>query len=71
MTVIEAIARAGGVTDRGSTRRVEIKRRDTKGGYTVLSAKGADRVQGRRCDHGEGEDILTPSSRQRAAAAGI
>ncbi len=55
MTVIEAIARAGGVTDRGSTRRVEIKRRDTKGGYTVLSAKGADRVQA--------DDVITVKER--------
>lgn len=44
MTVLQAIARAGGVNERGSTRRVTIKRRDAKGGYTVFSAKPEEKV---------------------------
>ena len=45
MTVLQAIARAGGVTERGSARRVQIKRRNAAGGYTVLSAKSEDKLQ--------------------------
>ena len=45
MTVVEAIARAGGVTARGSERRLEIKR-TIKGGKTEkLSGKPDDLVQ--------------------------
>jgi polysaccharide export outer membrane protein len=39
MTVIQAIARAGGLTPRGSQRRVEIKRLQSDGSYTTSSAK--------------------------------
>jgi len=55
MTVLQAIARAGGVTERGSTRRVSIKRRDPKGGYTVISAKPDDKIQP--------EDVITVKER--------
>jgi polysaccharide export outer membrane protein len=44
MTVIEAISRAGGVTPRGSERRVDIKRL-SKGGYVTIKAKLDDVVQ--------------------------
>ena len=44
MTVLEAISRAGGITDRGSMRRVEIKRRDGSGRYVVVSAKPNDKI---------------------------
>jgi len=39
MTVVQAIARAGGLTPRGSQRRVEIKRLQSDGSYTTSSAK--------------------------------
>jgi polysaccharide export outer membrane protein len=45
MTVIQAIARAGGVTPRGSERRVQIKRTDANGHDTVIGAKPGDLVQ--------------------------
>lgn len=45
MTVIQAIARAGGVTARGSSKRVEIKRRTADGNYTTFSAKASDVLQ--------------------------
>ena len=45
MTVVEAIARAGGVTPRGSERRVDIKRMNKDGQYTVQHAKSSDLVQ--------------------------
>lgn len=45
MTVLEAIARAGGLTTRGSDRRVEIRRQDETGAYTSRSAEPSDRVQ--------------------------
>jgi polysaccharide biosynthesis/export protein len=44
MTVIEAISRAGGVTPRGSERRVDIKRL-SKGSYITIKAKLNDVVQ--------------------------
>ena len=44
-TVVQAIAKAGGVTERGSARRVSIKRRDPKGGYRVFSPKADEKVQ--------------------------
>jgi polysaccharide export outer membrane protein len=45
LTVVEAIALAGGVTERGSTRRLEIKRRTAAGKYEVISAHLTDKVQ--------------------------
>ena len=45
MTVIEAIVRAGGVTPRGSERRVDIKRLVAPGKYDTLHAKASDPVQ--------------------------
>jgi polysaccharide export outer membrane protein len=45
MTVIEAIARAGGITQRGSQRRVEIKRKLPDGNYGNVKAKFGDTVQ--------------------------
>ncbi len=44
MTLSQAIARAGGVTDRGSASRVQIKRRNPKGGFTVISGKADMKV---------------------------
>jgi polysaccharide export outer membrane protein len=45
MTVIQAIARAGGVSPRGSTRRVEIKRLLPDGNYETTKAKLGDPVR--------------------------
>lgn len=48
MTVLQAIARAGGITPRGSERRVQIKRptKDSKDGhYVILHAKPDDLIQ--------------------------
>lgn len=45
MTVIEAISRAGGVTVRGSERRVDIKRLATDGKYITFKAKLNDLVK--------------------------
>jgi len=45
MTVVEAIARAGGVTPRGSERRVEIKRLGKDGNYIMRHAKASDLVE--------------------------
>jgi polysaccharide export outer membrane protein len=45
MTVIEAIAKAGGITQRGSQRRVEIKRKLPNGNYSHVKAKFGDLVQ--------------------------
>jgi len=45
MTVVEAIARAGGITPRGSDGRVEIKRIGKNGQYAILRAKHSDLVQ--------------------------
>jgi polysaccharide export outer membrane protein len=45
MTLVQAIARAGGVTDRGSASRVQIKRRGPKGDYIVISGKAGDKIQ--------------------------
>jgi polysaccharide export outer membrane protein len=45
MTVIQAIARAGGVTLRGSERRVEIKRLISDGKYVTMKAKLSDLVK--------------------------
>ena len=45
MTVIEAIAKSGGITIRGSQRRVEIKRKLANGDYSTVKAKLGDLVQ--------------------------
>jgi polysaccharide export outer membrane protein len=46
MTVIQAIARAGGITPRGSDRRVDIKRATgTNGEYAVRRAKASDLIE--------------------------
>jgi polysaccharide export outer membrane protein len=45
MTLVQAIARAGGVTDRGSASRVQIKRRSPKGDYIVISGKPGEKIQ--------------------------
>ena len=45
MTVVQAIARAGGITPRGSEGRVEIKRIGTDGKYAILRAKSSDLVK--------------------------
>ena len=45
MTVIEAIARAGGITQRGSQRRVDIKRKLPNGTYSDQKARLGDLVQ--------------------------
>jgi polysaccharide export outer membrane protein len=45
MTVMQAIARAGGITERGSERRITLKRVDKPGHYKTLSAKAGDPVQ--------------------------
>jgi len=44
MTVMQAISLAGGITPRGSERRVELRRRDGNGGWKESSAKLTDRV---------------------------
>jgi polysaccharide biosynthesis/export protein len=46
MTVVQAIARAGGVTQRGSANRVDIKRRKPDGTYATTKASLSDLVQG-------------------------
>lgn len=45
MTVIQAIARAGGVTARGSRNRVEIKRKGPDGKEVTFNARAADALQ--------------------------
>jgi polysaccharide export outer membrane protein len=45
MTVVQAIARAGGVTLRGSRNRFELKRKDADGVEHVIKAKLSDLVQ--------------------------
>ena len=44
-SVLEAIAKAGGPNERGSTRRMSIQRKGSDGKYAVRSAKPADPVQ--------------------------
>jgi polysaccharide biosynthesis/export protein len=44
MTVLQAIARAGGITERGSASRVQIKRHGPKGDYIVISGKPNEKV---------------------------
>jgi polysaccharide biosynthesis/export protein len=45
LTVLQAIALAGGVTPKGSVRRVEVKRAGKNGEQIVISPKGNDLVQ--------------------------
>jgi polysaccharide export outer membrane protein len=45
MTVIQAIARAGGINERGSERRIELKRLGKNGQYQILHAKLGDPIQ--------------------------
>jgi polysaccharide export outer membrane protein len=45
MTVIQAIVLAGGITERGSERHIQIKRLGKNGRYTVLRAKANDLVK--------------------------
>jgi polysaccharide export outer membrane protein len=45
MTVIQAIARAGGISPRGSQNRVVIKRRKADGTYDTTKATLSDLVQ--------------------------
>ena len=45
MTVIQAIARAGGINDRGSERRIQVKRLGKDGQYQVIHVKPSDIVQ--------------------------
>lgn len=45
MTVSRAISKGGGITPRGSERRVVIKRRDKEGKEQLYSARGSDLLQ--------------------------
>ncbi len=45
MTVMQAIALGGGITERGSDRRVEIRRRNDDGSYTSIDARATDEVE--------------------------
>ncbi len=45
MTILQAIARAGGLTPRGSRNRFEVKRKDANGVEHVVKAKLTDLVQ--------------------------
>jgi polysaccharide biosynthesis/export protein len=45
MTVIQAIARAGGINERGSERRIQLKRLGKNGEYQVIHVKPGDPVQ--------------------------
>ena len=44
LTVLQAIAQAGGVTARGSERRVEIKRTMAGGEVLTISAKSSEKI---------------------------
>ncbi|MDB6103732.1 MAG: epsE [Gammaproteobacteria bacterium] len=55
MTLVQAIARAGGITERGSTSRVQIKRRGPKGDYIVISGKSNEKIQA--------DDVITVKER--------
>jgi polysaccharide export outer membrane protein len=44
MTLLEAVARAGGITEKGSMRRVEVKRRDASGKVQTHHMKNDDLV---------------------------
>lgn len=45
MTVVQALSRGGGVTQRGSSNRVEIRRRDADGQFVTLRPELTDLVQ--------------------------
>jgi polysaccharide export outer membrane protein len=45
MSVVQAIARAGGLTPRGSDRRVDIKRKSADGSVLTFRAKQSDLIQ--------------------------
>jgi len=45
MTLLQAIARAGGVTERGSASRVQIRRKGSTGDYAVVAGKPNDKIQ--------------------------
>lgn len=45
MTVLQAISRSGGITQRGSDSRIEIKRHNADGSYTTTAAHLSDPVQ--------------------------
>ncbi|HEX4049376.1 MAG TPA: SLBB domain-containing protein [Steroidobacteraceae bacterium] len=45
MTVIQAIARAGGITPRGSSRRIDVKRQGKNGHYVISHATADELVQ--------------------------
>jgi polysaccharide export outer membrane protein len=45
MTVIQGIARAGGINERGSERRIQLKRRGKNGEYQILNPKLGDPIQ--------------------------
>jgi polysaccharide export outer membrane protein len=45
MTVIQAIARAGGINERGSERRIQVKRLTKDGQYQVIHVKPSDTIQ--------------------------
>jgi polysaccharide export outer membrane protein len=45
MTVIQGIARAGGINERGSERRIQLKRLETNGQYHILRAKPGDSIR--------------------------
>jgi polysaccharide export outer membrane protein len=45
MTVLQAVARAGGITPRGSERRIDIKRTGPDGRYVIIHAKLAEQIR--------------------------
>lgn len=45
MTVMQGIARAGGINERGSERRIQLKRLGKSGQYQVLNVKPGDPIQ--------------------------
>jgi polysaccharide export outer membrane protein len=45
MTVVQAIAQAGGINERGSERRIQVKRRGKNGQYQDLNVKLGDPIQ--------------------------
>jgi polysaccharide export outer membrane protein len=45
MTVIQGIARAGGINERGSERRIQLKRMAKNGQYQVVNVKPGDPIQ--------------------------
>jgi polysaccharide export outer membrane protein len=45
MTVMQAIIHAGGITERGSEHRIEVKRMSKDGQYKVIHAKPGDPIQ--------------------------